>query len=74
MLGGETPPLCFKANLFSDLITPVCRRQVYTKNVFGLRTLEKRGDLVSCVLPGVRHIHWHRNDTVFSTCIEKWLI
>ncbi|KAI4884228.1 hypothetical protein NFI96_011603 [Prochilodus magdalenae] len=45
----------------------------YLKDVFGLKTLDTRGDLVQCVFSGVHHTSWHLNFTVYKGCIEQWL-
>uniref|UniRef100_A0A3B1JVR4 palmitoyl-CoA hydrolase n=1 Tax=Astyanax mexicanus TaxID=7994 RepID=A0A3B1JVR4_ASTMX len=47
--------------------------QVFLRDSFGLKTLYSRGDLVMCSVPGVEHVYWHSNETVYKTCIEKWL-
>lgn len=36
-------------------------------------TLMTLGDMVLCSMAGVEHIWWHSNETVYHTCIEKWL-
>ncbi|XP_064206323.1 lysosomal thioesterase PPT2-A-like [Anguilla rostrata] len=48
-------------------------QDVYVKDVFGLKTLDARGDLVVCVFPGVKHTSWHSNEAVYNDCIDKWL-
>ncbi|XP_071326403.1 lysosomal thioesterase PPT2-like [Trachinotus anak] len=51
------------------------RNQEYYKNdAFGLKTLDARGDVSTCIHSGVKHVKWHSNYTVFMNCIEKWLI
>uniref|UniRef100_A0A3B1K2J6 palmitoyl-CoA hydrolase n=1 Tax=Astyanax mexicanus TaxID=7994 RepID=A0A3B1K2J6_ASTMX len=47
--------------------------EVFLRDSFGLKTLYSRGDLVMCSVPGVEHVYWHSNETVYKTCIEKWL-
>lgn len=47
--------------------------QLFLRDVFGLKTLAARGDLIICSVPGVQHVFWHSNETVFHTCMEKWL-
>ncbi|XP_018596180.1 lysosomal thioesterase PPT2-A-like [Scleropages formosus] len=46
---------------------------LYVKDLFGLKTLNTRGDLVICAFNGVHHTEWHSNETVYRGCIEKWL-
>ncbi|XP_077432481.1 lysosomal thioesterase PPT2-A-like [Vanacampus margaritifer] len=48
-------------------------QEFYRNDTFGLKTLSARGDLSTCLRPGVKHTHWHSNFTVFTDCIEKWL-
>ncbi|XP_077384497.1 lysosomal thioesterase PPT2-like [Festucalex cinctus] len=48
-------------------------QEFYRNDTFGLKTLSARGDLSMCLRPGVKHIRWHSNFTVFTDCIEKWL-
>ncbi|CAJ1062836.1 lysosomal thioesterase PPT2-like [Xyrichtys novacula] len=48
-------------------------QRFYRKDLFGLKTLDARGGISTCVRPGVQHLLWHSNLTVFNDCIEKWL-
>ncbi|XP_054477943.1 lysosomal thioesterase PPT2-like [Anoplopoma fimbria] len=48
-------------------------QEFYKNDTFGLKTLVARGDVEECVHSGVKHVQWHSNFTVFTTCIEKWL-
>ncbi|KAL4629624.1 lysosomal thioesterase PPT2-like [Arapaima gigas] len=57
----------------NETVVEMKHQDVYLRDVFGLKTLDSRGDLVTCVLPGVQHTKWHSNDTVYTSCIEKWL-
>ncbi|CAH1785252.1 unnamed protein product [Owenia fusiformis] len=45
----------------------------YHTDSFGLQTLDKRGSLHTYSIPGVKHITWHDNSTVFDCCIKQWL-
>lgn len=47
--------------------------QIYTNDWIGLKSIDQRGDLHMYEIPGVEHVHWHGNKTVFDCCIEKWL-
>ncbi|XP_034030083.1 lysosomal thioesterase PPT2-like [Thalassophryne amazonica] len=49
-------------------------QEFYANDTFGLKTLDTRGDVSVCVLAGVKHTSWHSNYTVFTSCMEKWLI
>lgn len=48
-------------------------QEFYKNDTFGLKALDARGDVSVCVHSGVKHVQWHSNFTVFSSCIEKWL-
>ena len=47
--------------------------QFYTSDTFGLKTLDGQGRVHVYEVPGVQHVHWHGNKTVFDNCIEPWL-
>lgn len=49
-------------------------QEVYQKDYFGLKTLDARNSLHAYGIAGVNHTFWHRNQTVFDCCIEKFLI
>ncbi|XP_072547096.1 lysosomal thioesterase PPT2-A-like [Salminus brasiliensis] len=57
----------------NETVVEMKEQNWYQSDVFGLKTLDSRGDLVQCVFPGVRHVFWHSNITVYQQCIEKWL-
>ncbi|XP_013868554.1 lysosomal thioesterase PPT2 [Austrofundulus limnaeus] len=58
----------------NETVVEMQHQDLYLKDVFGLKTLVARGDLIFCSVPGVEHVWWHSNETVFHTCIEKWLL
>ncbi|KAM6184464.1 LOW QUALITY PROTEIN: lysosomal thioesterase PPT2 [Sarcoramphus papa] len=43
------------------------------QDTFGLKTLEARGALGGCVVPGVGHTAWHSHRPVYERCIRPWL-
>ncbi|XP_064616130.1 lysosomal thioesterase PPT2-A-like [Liolophura sinensis] len=45
----------------------------YIHDWFGLKTLDQRGAIHKYEIPGVEHVHWHSNKTVFECCILPWL-
>ena len=47
---------------------------MYIEDWFGLRTLNERGGVMRFAFDGVKHIDWHKNETVFKAGIEKWLV
>ncbi|CAJ1062837.1 lysosomal thioesterase PPT2-A-like [Xyrichtys novacula] len=57
-----------------DNVVEMKDQRFYRKNLFGLKTLDARGGISTCVRPGVEHTTWYSNFTVFKDCIEKWLI
>uniref|UniRef100_A0A1A8MRP2 palmitoyl-CoA hydrolase n=2 Tax=Nothobranchius TaxID=28779 RepID=A0A1A8MRP2_9TELE len=58
----------------NETVVEMQHQELYLRDVFGLKTLVARGDLILCTVPGVEHVLWHSNETVFHTCIEKWLM
>uniref|UniRef100_UPI0037E8BB8B lysosomal thioesterase PPT2-like n=1 Tax=Semicossyphus pulcher TaxID=241346 RepID=UPI0037E8BB8B len=57
----------------NENVVEMRNQEFYKSDAFGLKTLDARGDLSTCVRSGVKHIYWHSNFTVFSSCMEKWL-
>lgn len=57
----------------NENIVEMRNQEFYKNDTFGLKTLDARGDVSTCVHSGVKHTSWHSNDTVFRSCIEKWL-
>ncbi|CAI8050644.1 Lysosomal thioesterase PPT2-A [Geodia barretti] len=48
-------------------------QEFYTKNSFGLRTLDDSGRLHIHTVEGVHHFGFHKDQTVFDCCIKQWL-
>nr|XP_033496160.1 lysosomal thioesterase PPT2-like isoform X2 [Epinephelus lanceolatus] len=57
----------------NENIVEMRNQEFYKNDTFGLKTLDARGDVSTCVHSGVKHTSWHSNNTVFRSCIEKWL-
>lgn len=57
----------------NEEIVPMQNRKDYQKDLFGLKTLNKRGDLHIFTISGVRHHFWYRNITVIKQYILPWL-
>ncbi|KAM9469158.1 lysosomal thioesterase PPT2-A-like [Clarias gariepinus] len=57
----------------NETVVEMKQQDWYQTDVFGLKTLDSRGDLAQCVFSDVEHINWHSNFTVYENCIEKWL-
>eukprot|EP00064_Thunnus_orientalis_P008449 superscaffoldBa00001002_g8472 len=58
----------------NETVVEMQHQDLYLRDVFGLKTLAARGDLILCSVPGVVHVLWHSNETVFHLCMEKWLV
>ncbi|XP_040901284.1 lysosomal thioesterase PPT2-A-like [Toxotes jaculatrix] len=57
----------------NENVVEMRNQQFYRNDTFGLKTLDSRGDVSTCIQSGVKHVHWHSNHTVFMSCMEKWL-
>ncbi|XP_028280894.1 lysosomal thioesterase PPT2-A-like isoform X1 [Parambassis ranga] len=57
----------------SELVVEMRKQEFYRNDTFGLRTLDARGAVSVCIWPEVKHVQWHSNHSVFSSCMEKWL-
>ena len=67
--------LC-SVSLCKQNLTESCHQysvQFYINDNFGLKTLDETGRVHIYEIPGVQHLHWHGNKTVFDCCIEPWL-
>ena len=47
--------------------------QFYKDNSFGLRTLDDSGRIHMYTVPGVPHLKFHKDQSVFDHCIKQWL-
>ncbi|XP_077363974.1 lysosomal thioesterase PPT2 [Festucalex cinctus] len=74
--GVITPWQSSQFGFFDDneTVVEMQRQGIYLTDIFGLKTLAARGDLILCSVPYVQHVWWHSNETVFHTCMEKWLV
>lgn len=57
----------------NETVVEMRNQEYYVKDLFGLKTLDSRGDISVCVLSGVPHTSWPSNYTVFRSCIQEWL-
>ncbi|KAJ3597210.1 hypothetical protein NHX12_000739 [Muraenolepis orangiensis] len=57
-----------------EKIVEMRKQNYYMEDGFGLKTLDGRGGVELCQCSGVRHTSWHSNYSVFTSCIEPWLI
>ncbi|XP_026205795.1 lysosomal thioesterase PPT2b isoform X1 [Anabas testudineus] len=58
----------------NETVVEMQHQDLYLSDFFGLKTLAARGDVIICSVPGVEHVWWHSNETVFHSCIERWLV
>ncbi|XP_057210787.1 lysosomal thioesterase PPT2 [Triplophysa rosa] len=57
----------------NETVVEMKNQKLFLMDTFGLKTLYARGDLMLCSVPAVAHVYWHSNETVYKTCIDKWL-
>lgn len=57
----------------NETVQDMRSQAVYVADTFGLKTLDGRGALGGCVVPGVGHTGWHNNRGVYERCIRPWL-
>ncbi|CAH1272583.1 PPT2 [Branchiostoma lanceolatum] len=57
----------------NETVVEMKGQEVYQRDYFGLKTMDARGDVTTYEIPGVQHLDWHKNQTVFDNYIEKWL-
>ncbi|XP_069491120.1 lysosomal thioesterase PPT2 [Ambystoma mexicanum] len=57
----------------NETVMDMHEQEVYLQDAFGLKTLDSRRAITRYTVPGVPHTNWHSNQTVYETCIEKWL-
>ncbi|XP_062395631.1 lysosomal thioesterase PPT2-like [Sardina pilchardus] len=80
MIGGRDDGLIspWQSSLFSFYddkgeVVDMRNTNWYLKDVFGLRTLDLRKDLVQCEFDGIEHVKWPHVQEVYTGCIEEWL-
>ncbi|KAM6910490.1 lysosomal thioesterase PPT2-like [Xenentodon cancila] len=57
----------------NEKVVGMTNQEYYKSDAFGLKTLDARGDVSMCIVPGVKHTEWKMNFQVFRRCIERWL-
>jgi len=57
----------------NETVQEMRKQPWYIDDSFGLQTLDKRNAVTTYSIPGLKHLDWPRNYTVFQNCIEKWL-
>uniref|UniRef100_A0AAY4E7G6 palmitoyl-CoA hydrolase n=1 Tax=Denticeps clupeoides TaxID=299321 RepID=A0AAY4E7G6_9TELE len=80
LIGGEDDGLItpWKSSFFGfydeqENVVEMRSQNWYLHDVFGLKTLDMRKDLVQCQFSGIEHIRWPHVREVYDSCIEKWL-
>ncbi|XP_062456765.1 lysosomal thioesterase PPT2 [Rhea pennata] len=57
----------------NETVRDMRSQPVYVQDTFGLKTLDGRGAIGGCAVPGVPHTAWHSNRSVYAACIRPWL-
>lgn len=57
----------------NDNVVPMHNRDIYRRDMIGLKTLEQLGKLILLTFPHVRHMEWHLNLTVIQETILPYL-
>jgi len=57
----------------NETVLDMTMQKVFKADNFGLKTLFHRKAIVRYEVPGVEHLVWHSNETVFKDCILPWL-
>ncbi|XP_071157272.1 lysosomal thioesterase PPT2-A-like [Mytilus edulis] len=57
----------------NEKIKEMRNQEYFLNDTFGLKELDGRGAIDTHVIPGVEHVHWYRNSTVFNKYIEPYL-
>ncbi|GAB6021899.1 holo-[acyl-carrier-protein] synthase [Chamberlinius hualienensis] len=57
----------------NETVIEMTKQDVFKKDSFGLQTLFHKKKLQIYNVPGVEHLDWHSNETVFKNCILPWL-
>nr|ABM55661.1 putative palmitoyl-protein thioesterase [Maconellicoccus hirsutus] len=62
----QTSQFAFYYNNSAE-IQPLKEQRYYTEDLFGLRTLDERGDLKLVTAPGLKHREWTKNETFIES-------
>ncbi|XP_062615868.1 LOW QUALITY PROTEIN: lysosomal thioesterase PPT2-A-like [Saccostrea cucullata] len=57
-----------------EKVVEIEQQRYFLEDSFGLKTLYNQRKVKIYVIPGVQHIYWHSNRTVFNNAILPWLI
>lgn len=57
----------------NEKVVSMENQEFYMNDTFGLKTLNSQGNLHVHTVPGVQHVKWHKNETVFKCCMEPYL-
>ncbi|TRY96749.1 hypothetical protein DNTS_009613 [Danionella cerebrum] len=80
LIGGQDDGVItpWQSSLFgfydeNEMVVDMENQNWYLNDAFGLKTLNMKGAVVKCVLPGIQHTSWHTDPFVYKQCIDKWL-
>lgn len=57
----------------NETVIGLMERGIYTKDLIGLRTLNRDGKLKLITVPGVNHFMWHKNVSIVDNYILPYL-
>ncbi|XP_017785239.1 PREDICTED: lysosomal thioesterase PPT2 homolog [Nicrophorus vespilloides] len=57
----------------NDSIVEMANRDIYTKDLIGLKSLDKKKKLDIITVPGINHFMWHLNISIVDNYILKYL-
>ncbi|XP_046485848.1 lysosomal thioesterase PPT2 homolog isoform X1 [Neodiprion pinetum] len=57
----------------NETVVEMRDRDIYVKDMIGLKTLDKHGKLKTHVVPGISHFEWHKNTSIVDDYILPYL-
>lgn len=57
----------------NETVIEMKSQDIYTKDLIGLQTLDKKGKLHIVTVPGVDHFMWHKNESIVDEYILPFL-
>lgn len=57
----------------NETVINLMEREIYTEDLIGLKTLNKKGKLHIITVPGVNHFMWHKNTSIVDNYILPFL-
>lgn len=57
----------------NETVSTLKDRDIYQKDLIGLKTLDEKDKLVIVTVPGINHFMWHLNVTIVDDYIINYL-